>query len=199
MDWTPDEKALNAKRAELIADVAAILDPVDAHLAGLIVEAFCQMTPPLEPPRMIHMITAQSGGLGGGETTKPGNLRLNWHKLVRSCGDMVLTAAGVAAHPVLIPFAALSLWNKYWTHATIPLSREQATALFAMWSRKDSKNRITRDVAIAAVNDLLAVFKLPLIDQKQFDVIERDLTHLRCIECDQDGIWLREWVKTTYE
>jgi len=198
MDWNPDNEALKAKRAALIADVASILDPADCRIAEEIVDAFCHMTPPLEPPPVFHMITLHSGGLRGGETTKPGNLRLNWQNFVRDCGDMVLTAAGVIAVPILIPFAALSLWNKYWTHATIQLSREQAIALFAMWTRKDNRNRITRDAAIAAINELLTVFRLPSIEGKAFDVIERDLYRLQCIESDEQGIWLREWVKMAY-
>jgi len=132
MDWKPNNEALRSQRESMIADVASDLDPADHAVAERIVDAFCQLTPPMERPPVIHMITLHSGGLQGGETTKPGNLRLNWNRFVRDCGDMVLTAAGVVAAPILIPFAALSLWNKYWTHATITLSREQATALFAM-------------------------------------------------------------------
>ena len=198
MDWKPNNEAFRSQRESMIADVASHLDPADHAVAERIVDAFCQLTPPMERPPVIHMITLQSGGLQGGATTKPGNLRLNWNRFVRDCGDMVLTAAGVVTAPILIPFAALSLWNKYWTHATITLSREQATALFAMWTRKDDENRIATDAAMAALNELLTVFKLPLIDDAEFDVIKRDLVRLRCIECDEKGIWLREWVKTTY-
>ena len=198
MDWTPNNEALRSQRDSMVAEIAGLLDPADRAVAERIVDAFCDLTPPMKRPPVVHMITLKSGGLQGGETTKPGNLRLNWQRFVRDCGDMVLTAAGVIAVPILIPFAALSLWNKYWTHATIPLSREQATALFAMWTRKDDEQRTTRASAIEALNELLTVFKLPSVDAAEFAVIERDLIHLQCIELDGDRIWLRQWIKTTY-
>jgi hypothetical protein len=189
---------MQAQRDSLIAEVASILDPADTKHAERIVDSFCRLSPPMTRPAVSHMITLHSGGLQGGETSKPGNLRLNWHRFAAECGDMVLTVAGVINMPMLVPFAALSLWNKYWTQSTIKLSREQATALFAMWTRKNERNRIARSDAITAINELLTVFKLPLIDDSAFNAIECELIHLQCIESDDDGIWLREWVMTTY-
>ena len=189
---------MQAKRNALIAVVAAHLDPADRKHAKSIVDTFCDLSPPMTRPPMIHLITVRKDGLQGGETRKPENLRLNWHRFVREWGDIVLTAAGFVAAPILIPFAALSLWNKYWTHASIALTREQATSLLAMWTSKNERNRISKPDAIAAINDLHTVFKLPLIDDVRFNVIERDLIHLQCNESDNDEIWLKEWVKTTH-
>jgi len=110
-----------------------------------------------------------------------------------------LNTAGAIAVPVLIPFAALSLWNKFCAHSTIPLSREQATAIFAMWHRKDANHKIKKPRALEEINVLLAVFKLPALDDGELDVILRDLVALDCIELNADGeIWLREWVSTSY-
>lgn len=196
---TPNTAAMSEKRDSMVAEVAKLLDEKDAHLAARLVDAFCALTPPKDPPITWHLITAHSGGLRGGETRKPGNIRFNWRKLYQELGDMVLNTAGAIAVPVLIPFAALSLWNKFQAHATIPLSREQATAIFAMWHRKDANHKIGKARALEEINVLLAVFKLPSLDHGELDVILRDLAALDCIEVAADGqIWLREWVSTSY-
>jgi hypothetical protein len=196
---TPDTKALTAKQGSLVEEVSKLLDERDAHLAPRLVEAFCALTPPQDPPIVFHLLTARSGGLRGGETRKPGNIRFNWRKLYQELGDMILNAAGAIAVPVLIPFAALSLWNKFWTHATIPLSREQATAIFAMWHRKDANHKIAKPRALEEINALLVVFKLPPLDEAELEVILRDLAALECVEVAADGeIWLREWVSASY-
>jgi len=68
-----------------------------------------------------------------------------------------------------------------------------------MWHRKDANHRIPRPRALEESNALLATFKLPLLDEAEFDVILRDLAVLDCIEVREDGeIWLREWVKSSY-
>src|SRR5438045_411553 len=107
MELTPDNSALEAKRVELIDTVRAILDDRDANLAIQLVDSFCVLSPPLDPPFFMEMITAHSGGYKGGQSRKPGNLRLNWRSLCKEFSDIVLTAGGVVATPWLIPFAAL--------------------------------------------------------------------------------------------
>lgn len=199
MDYTPDHTAQEAKRQELIATAAKTLGTEDPELAARFVDAFCQLTPPLKPPMLMHMITAQHGGHRGGQTRKPGNLRLNWRRLLGEFGDLSLTVASAVAVPPLIPFAALSLWNKLWTHSTIALSREHATALVAMWHRRDENHRIHRTKAHDEVNALFTVFTWPLLDAAAFAALLNELVALDCIELkDSDQIWLREWVQTTY-
>jgi len=199
MEYTPDYEARDDKRAELIAECRTMLGDGHSELANRIVDAFCTINPPQDPPMMIEMITANHGGFGGGRSRKPGNIVLNWRRLVRDSSDLVLTGAGAAASPWLIPFAALSIFNKLWTHSSVELTREQASCLFAMWNHCGTDHRISSDEAFAECSALFAVFKWPTLERDAFDAILRDLECLRCIERpDDDTIWLREWVRTRY-
>lgn len=199
MDYTPDHLTREQKRLELIHFVAGDLDAQDEHLAERIVDSFCQLTPPKDPPVLMHLINLYDFGARGGDTRKPGNLRLNWKKLFGELGDIVLNATGAIAVPLLIPFAALSLWNKLWSHSSIPLSREHATALYAMWQGRDTNNRIGETNAHEKTGLLFQLYQWPSIELHAFTLILRDLESLQCIERKVgDSIWLREWVKTTY-
>lgn len=184
MSGTSNEKALSNKRASHVADVEQLLDPKDAHLASRDVDAYCELTPPIDPPLLMHHITLKSGGLHGGESRKPGNLRFNWRKLTSEFADMVMNTVGVISVPHLIPFAALSIWNRFWTHATVQLSREQSTALFAMWHRKDADHKIDINKAFMETNELPQVFRLPLLNKSEFAVILSDLVTLDCVEIE---------------
>jgi hypothetical protein len=199
MSYTPDNEAMERKRSELIGEVAKLLDPRDAKVAERVVDHFCRMSPPMDPPMLMHMITLDRGGRGGGQSRKPGNLALNWKRLRGESADLVLTAAGVIAVPWLIPFAALSIWNKFWTHATIELTKEQGASLCAMWHRCDNEHHIARSAALAETNQLFQVFEWPPLSEEAFTNILRDLEHLQCIEVTDQKIWLREWVQTTYD
>lgn len=198
MEWHTSDDELRQKREELLAEARALLDQQDSGFAEHLVDAFCQLSPPLWKMPDMQLVTLHSGGLRGGETRKLGNLQFNWRRLVGESPDMILTLIGTLAVPALFPLAALSLWNKYVIHSSVTLSREQATALFAMWTRRDRKNRISRSDALNAVNDLVAVFKLPSVDADEFSITLNDLVHLKCIEIDADVVWLREWVSTKY-
>jgi hypothetical protein len=200
MEFTPDNGALEAKRAELVESVRTILDDRDAHVATRLVESFCDLSPPLDPPFFMEMITAHSGGFKGGQSRKPGNLRLNWKSLCKEFSDIILTAGGVVATPWLIPFAALSIWNKFWSHSAIPLTKEQASALVAMWVRCDDDHQISTEAALNAANELFMVYHWSTMNGVEFASLLDDLEQVKCIEHDtvKDSIWLREWVRNSY-
>ncbi len=190
---------MESKRAELIDDVSKMLDPKDAQLAATIVERYCRLSPPLDPPFLTHLVTISHGGSGGGDTRKPGNLSLNWKRLSGEFGDVVMNGAAAVAVHWLIPFAALSLWNKLWTHSSIELTKEQAASICAMWHRCDENNKITISKAFDEVNELFKVFSWPPISREAFKLVLNDLQNLRCIKITDETIWLREWVQTTYD
>ncbi len=148
MEYTADNDCMRAKRAELIQIATAALDPHNIKLAERLVDSFCSLTPPLDPPEVREYITIHSRGAGGGMSRKPGNLWLNWRKLVSEFGDLSLGVVGVAAEPKLVPLAALSILNKIWAHSAIQLSREHATVLYAMWQGRDKDNRLQEADAI---------------------------------------------------
>jgi hypothetical protein len=197
-DYTPDNEAMERKRQALVGDVAALLDPADVRAAERLIDRFCRLSPPMKPPVLMHMIRLDAHGRSGGESRKPGNLSLNWKRLRNEFPDIVMNTAGALAVPWLIPFAALSMWNKLWTHSTIELRKEHATCLCAMWFSCDDKHKIDRDAALQESNELFRVYGWPPLTGRQFDSYMQDLIALDCIE-DSDGrIWLREWIQSSY-
>lgn len=199
MEHTPDNTRLQEKRDELIQLVADVIGERDKVMASQIVDSFCSLTPPQDPPVVMHFITMNSRGYDGGESRKPGNLRLNWRKLLADSPDIGLNIAGVVATPYLVPLAALSLWNKLWGHSAIQLSKEHATVLYAMWQGRDTKNRIANSQAFEKAGVLFSVYQWPSLDKHAFEHILVELERIECIECEDESIWLCEWVKTTYD
>jgi len=199
MDYSPNHEARNRKRAELISDCQEILGPELSMHAEQAIDSFCSMSPPLDPPIVIEMITLSSAGRRGGQTRKPGNIILNWRNLLRESPDLVLTGAGVATTPWLIPLAALSIFNKLWTNSKIDLTREHASCLFAMWQHCNDDHKLATNLALAECQELFKVFGWPPLNAAQFSAILHDLVELQCIELpDQATIWMRERVKTQY-
>jgi hypothetical protein len=198
MEHTPDNTRLQEKRDELIQLVADVIGENDKVMASQIVDSFCSLTPPQDPPVVMHFITMNSRGYDGGESRKPGNLRLNWRKFLVDFPDIGLNIAGVVATPYLVPLAALSLWNKIWGHSAIQLSKEHATVLYAMWQGRDTQNHIENSQAFEKSGVLFGVYQWPPLDNHAFESILAELERIECIECQDKTIWLREWVKTSY-
>jgi hypothetical protein len=199
MEYTPDNDRMREKRAELVQIAAESLDPRDTKLAERLVDSFCALTPPLDPPVVIQYITIHSRGTGGGMSRKAGNLWLNWRKFASEFGDLSLTVAGVVAEPRLAPLAALSIWNKVWTHSALQLSREHATVLYAMWQGRGKDNTLSEADAIEKSGVMFQLNGWLPLDRNGYVAILNDLEKLQCIERKEpEVIWLREWVKKTY-
>ena len=197
-DYTPDHAAMERHRRALVDDVAALLSTSNTDVADRLVSGFCRLSPPMKPPVLMHMIRLNDHGRGGGESRKPGNLSLNWQRLKREFPEVVMGTAGAIAEHWLIPFAALSIWNKLWTHSTIELRKEHSTCLCAMWFHCDDDHKIDRDIAHQQSMELFRVYGWPPLTRRHFDSYIQDLIALDCVE-DSDGrIWLREWIQTTY-
>lgn len=200
IDYSEDIESLESKRNELIAIAAEALGPRDRHLADRVVNSFCATSPPLDPPILMEMITVHSLGRGGGMSRKPGNLILNWRKLAGEFGDLSLTVASVATESWLIPFAALSIWNKVWTHSAIELSKDHATVLYAMWQGRNVENEISHKDAFEKSALMFSINGWAPLERQAFEDIICDLNSLEAIETKESvSIWLRECVKTTYK
>ena len=198
MEYTPDIIAQDRKREELIFIARSELGEISAK-AAFVVDNFVRLSPPQDPPILMHMVVAKRGGHDGGMSRKPGNIRLNWRRLFMDSPDLILTGAGAIATPWLIPLAALSIFIKVWTHSAVSLSKEHAASLFAMWHRCDANRKIPINNAINYVNELFDVYSWPQIDEPQFRKILSDLAEIECITIDATGeVWLREWVQKSY-
>ncbi|EIX5114563.1 hypothetical protein ABG174_004787, partial [Salmonella enterica subsp. enterica serovar Derby] len=182
---------------EIISIVHEIFTENDKAAISL-VDSFCRLTPPEKEKFVMEYITVNSSGRRGGKSRKLGNFVLNWRKLFNDLPDLVLTAAGVAAEPKLVFFAALSIWNKIWCHSSIELTPEHATVLYALWQGRDEYNKIKRDDAFAKSGIQFNFYGMQELVDISFDDIIDDLIKMRCIEVNDNIIWLREWVSGVY-
>ncbi|MDP2602492.1 MAG: hypothetical protein Q8S00_07850 [Deltaproteobacteria bacterium] len=201
MNYTLDNAAREAKEKEIEAILAtlaaghAVLDPRQTQK---LIGSFVTVTPPLLPPPVIKRITISELGRGGGDTRKPGNVTLNWRKLLELVPDVTLAVAGVAGSPWLIPLAALYVWMRLWNAASVSLEEEDAFVVYSLWLHRNGENKISEDNAFLKTETLAHKHGFPAITKEKFTKIIDKLLSLECVEMEEGIIWLREWVRIEY-
>ena len=201
----PDYRALEKKEIELkdlaiklcsnqISDQPKNIDKYIDKLFGSVI----QLSPPLEPPLVMECILLSSMGSRGGRSRKPGNIKLNFGNLVELVPDIALTAAGAAGSSWLLPFAALSIWNKLWSKANIELSQKHAVTIYALWKNRNHENKISEESGYKKAVSIFEALEIAAPSNREYTNIISDLSDMKCIELEGGIIWLREWVKTTY-
>lgn len=185
------------KQEELDALVSESLpQSVDdvGEIAQSIVERFCTITPPQ------HLITYALVSSSGGASYKPGNILLNWRRLIDEIPEVALTGLGVVAeHPVVVVLGALFICKNLHPTVKIELSDRHATALYSMWQNKDHTKRISEGGALIKTNEQLVRDKKEPLTSQEFAKIVDDLCKMECIELTEGAIWLRESVRIRYD
>lgn len=77
----------------------------------------------------MSFITMSSSGMGGGRSSKSGNIRLNWKKLFVEGPESILVIAGASQIPFLIPIAGLVVWNKALSLMNIEIDERHAAVI----------------------------------------------------------------------
>jgi hypothetical protein len=169
------------------------------YITNLAFQHFVEIEPPFEE-QFINLITLNAdSGVGGGNTIKPGNIFLNWKKLLLDGVEHYLTIAGAIATPYLIPFAALVVWNKVWSLRKIEISENHAIVLSALWDIRNDKNIVDASNRLDLVNTHFAQFTKKQVSLDEYNSIIDDLYKMQILELNRDGtIWLREWVRKSY-
>lgn len=163
-------------------------------VASAVVDAFASITPP-HLQRRIRVVNLSKGGTDAGSTTKPGNIRLNWKKLVVEGSSSVIMAVGALKVPWLVVLAALVIWNRIWTALTIDLTERHAAVLYVMWSRRDKEKRVRVEGLLGFVNAELQNYSRPPMSEKELSRILEALERLRCIEMVEGDWSLRESIR----
>lgn len=200
-----DEDAALAKRKQLLTDAA--LGQVGAILTEEVrlrlVNAFARVTPPEAPEFTIGLITINSlYDSPKARSRKPGNVVLNWRKLLDIVPDVSLAGLGAATLPVApqvaIALAGLYIWNKVWRGAVEEFSDIEAVTILALWKHRSDKNKITEPEGFERVNELRASYALPSLTAGQYASAINRLVQLECVELENGIIWLREWIQVKY-
>jgi hypothetical protein len=200
-----DEDAALAKRKQLLSHAARY--PVGATLSEEVrlrlVNAFARITPPEAPEFTIGLITINSlFDSPKARSRKPGNLVLNWKKLLEIVPDVSLAGLGAASLPVApqvaIVLVGLYIWNKVWRGAVEEFSDIEAVTMLALWKHRNDKCKIAEAEGFLRVTELRAHYALPPLSVSQYASAINRLVQLDCIELKNGIIWLREWIQVKY-
>ncbi|XQE68762.1 hypothetical protein ACOAPY_09445 [Pseudomonas sp. P3C3] len=200
-----DEDAVLAKRKQLIEYAA--LSSVGATLTAedrlRVVNAFARITPPEEPEFTVGLITINSlYDSPRARSRKPGNLVLNWRKLLEVVPDVTLAGLGAASLPVApqiaIALVGLYIWNKVWRGAVEEFSEIEAVTILALWNHRNGERKIAESEGFKRVNELRANCTLPPLTAGQYASAINRLVQLECIELENGVIWLREWIQVKF-
>jgi hypothetical protein len=199
---TPDNIALKAKASEIArvaAEVATATYPQpSAALSSAIVDAFVSLTPPMEEEPRMELITLFSTGRRG-SSRKPGNIVLNWRKLIDIIPDVTIAAAGAPPAPAWLQFTiALYIWNKFWCGAKEEFSDAEANVLLALSRSRDQNKKIKEMDGYEKTNIVRREAKLSDLSIAEYSAAVTRLIRMRCIEMESGIIWLREWVRIAY-
>ena len=183
--------ALSKVPEAAVSDRSAIVDKL--------FKSYIQLSAPMYPDVEIsEWITIESMGRDGGRSRKPGNIILNWRKLIQFVPDLTITAAGLAGPTWLLPFIDLHIWNKLCAGSKVDLDQKHAVTIYALWRNRNNERKISEEAGFEKTNSILRELKLEELSKSEYTKIINDLLDMDCIEIEEGIIWLREWVRTTY-
>lgn len=158
------------------------------------------ITPPLEEPPMMGLLTMDSlKNYHQGRSIKPGNIKVNIKHLIDTLPQIVTcTVSLISDIDVLKICAAISIWKNLRDALTIEIKKEHAIVIIALWKKCNEKHKINLEDGYNATNLLCRQLSENEFTWEQYiDIIDL-LTKWACIELDDEGIWLREWVSEKY-
>lgn len=193
------ERIAQEKIVEYWKSVGVDQDPGKARSAAEeIISNFVLITPP-ETEIVMKFITFSNAGHGGGSSTKPGNLLLNFRRLVTAvaAGGMTATVLG----PWTAVFAAILVWDTLWSGLNVKISEREAAILWTMWKNCDLNRYITEDKILESVNrDLISNGRQPLSREEVKDSLD-SLSRIKCIKpvtSIENKWWLCEWASVPF-
>lgn len=201
-----DEFAAESKRQEIreaLLSVGAATQALPNATIQLFVDTFVSVSPPEEPELTIGLITVSSlYAAPMAHSRKPGNIILNWRKLIDIVPDITLAGLGAATLPVApalaVVLAGLYVWNKVWRGSLEEFTEIEATTILALWQNRNSENKIVEADGFTKTNAVRVEYSLPALTQGQYTAAVNRLVEMECVELEDGTIWLREWVKKKY-
>ncbi len=180
-----DTQRRDEKIKELSDIVASRLtcldDSVKFAAATDLISVFARVTSPEKEEIRFHLITIGKGGMGGGTTTKPGNIILNLRKLVTTLAGGALTIAGALEASWTLVLGALVVWDSIYSGLQVPISEREATIIRSMWLNSDKRQTIAHRDLLALVNEHLERNGRAKISQQELSDSLGILERLTCI------------------
>ena len=198
-----DEAAAAAKRNELQRAAAASSAAIPEVIRDRVLASFSRVTPPEEPKVTIGLVTISSlYSAPRAASRKPGNVVLNWRKLVDIIPDISLAGLGASTLPVSPAVAAvlagLYVWNKLWRGSVEDFSDVEAVTILALWQNRNSEDKISEQDGFAKTNELRAKYSLPSLTPEQYAAALNRLIEIDCAKLENGVVWLCESVRVRY-
>ena len=201
---------LNEKKQKLINVLSSYFTQFENkdEIVENIFEEFVDVTQPKieihsdrnsENNNMMGYITFFKGwDTRGVVSVKPGNILLNWKKLLIDSAESILTLYGLKSNPWLISLAGLIIWNRIYSLLNIKLSERHAVVIWVMWRNRDEYDSIENKCIKKYVNEELKNFKMKEMSEEELSEILNDLQKMKCIKKYGDKYRLVEKVKIEY-
>jgi len=197
-----DEEAAEAK-LNAIRMAASLPGGLPAHALDRVLAAFLRVRAPEKADDTLGWVTVTSLYSGpAARSRKPGNVLLNWRKLIDIIPDISLAGLGATSLPVApavaAVLAALYIANTLCRESVEHLSDVEAVTILALWQNRDRENTISEEVGYIKTNELRAAYSLPALSQGQYQTAVNRLSKIRCIALDNGVVSLRESVRVEY-
>lgn len=164
-------------------------------------EKAIRITPPEKEQVLMHLVTMDPSGRGGGRSSKLGNIRLNVRTLFEAVSNSVFTVISATQAPWAIPFAAILLWNSIWRNTQITLSEAEAVTLWVMWQIKDSNKNVKSEDLKPAIDNHAQKYERQTLSEADIKHALKNLNEIGCIELAKSASntwWLCEWISPSY-
>ena len=116
---------------------------------------------------------------------------LDYNKNIEIGINSVKEAKTLGADIVLFPECFI-------TGYTLPITKEQAIAIIALWGNCNQQQRITLEKGFECFKSLYGNIEISECTWEQYIKVISDLEKIGSLKLDDDGIWLCEWVSKKY-
>lgn len=157
-------------------------------------------SPQQEPPRLCYITVDSFNDYHHGNTIKPGNIRINIKILIDKIPEIIADSVSIISDiDILKICAVISIWKMLRDISTIELKKEQAIVIVALWKKCNRKHMVSLEDGYRNANMLCKQIDENEFTWEQYISIIEELEKIECIELNNDGIWLCEWVSRKYE
>jgi hypothetical protein len=164
-----------------------------------VVRSFVSFSPPENSKTLTRLITLKLTERPQGFSRKPGNILMNWRKLLDVTPDVTIAGVGAeTAPPWVWPLIGLYVWNKLWRGAEETFSDIEASVMLALWKNRDSEDKISEEEGYLRANEIRTRSNLTTLTNSDYNRAINRLLSLDCIEMNNGIIWLRESVQLAY-
>lgn len=161
---------------------------------------FINITAPQEePPKLCMMVLDSLSDYRKGESIKPGNILLNFKKMIDSLPEITTAVVSVFYDiPILKLCAALTVYKSLKNVMTIEITKSQAIVIYALWKNCNKENKIKLEDGFNNANQLISNLEENEMTWNCYIEIVEQLEKLHCIKVNDNGIWLCEWIRKQY-